>query len=343
MVEADDKQVAGEPEVGGVPETELRVAPGPHLVDTTLTTRRMMVDVLIALAPVVLAGLWMFRGGLLVQLAICIASCLAAEALFTAMRKRPPQLGDFSAVVTGAILGLSLPSGAPWFVGFIGSFAAIGLGKVVFGGVGANLFNPAMVGRAFVMIAFPAALGASAYVLPESTIEGLTAATPLTAMKQTGAAAPLWSLFLGVTNGSLGETSALACLLGGAYLLVRRTASWEIPAGIVAAVLVLGGLVNVFNPGSDWTVVHHLFSGSLLFGAFYIATDPVSSPLTPLGKFIFGAGTGALVLMIRALSGYPEGVMFSILLMNAVVPLINRWTIPVPVGGPTPAPAAPTS
>jgi electron transport complex protein RnfD len=246
-------------------------------------------------------------------------------------------------VVTGAILGLSLPSGAPWYVGLIGSFAAIGLGKVVFGGVGGNIFNPAMVGRAFVMIAFPAALGASAYVLPESTIEGLTAATPLTAMKQTGAVAPLGTLFLGATNGSLGETSALACLLGGAYLVIRRTASWEIPAGMVGAVLVLGGVGDLLGAGGAWNAVHHLFSGSLLFGAFYIATDPVSSPLTPKGKLIFGAGAGALVLLIRGLSGYPEGVMFSILLMNAMVPLINRWTIPTPVGGPVPAPPAPAT
>lgn len=342
MAAAPDKPETEAP-ADTTPETELRVAPGPHLVNTSLTTRRMMVDVLIALAPVVLAGLWMFRGGLLVQLLICVVSCAAAEALFTYMRRRPLPLGDFSAVVTGAILGLSLPSGAPWYVGVIGSFAAVGLGKVVFGGVGANLFNPAMVGRAFVMIAFPAALGASAYVLPESGIAGLTAATPLTAMKQTGASAPLLDLFLGLTNGSVGETSALACLLGGAYLVIRRTASWEIPAGIVAAVLVLGGIGDLTRGASDWTVLHHLCSGSLLFGAFYIATDPVSSPLTPRGKWIFGIGVGALVLLIRSLSGYPEGVMFSVLLMNAVTPLINRWTVPVPVGGSVPERGRPRS
>ena len=314
----------------------LHIAPGPHTFSTSLTTRRMMVDVLIALIPVLAVSFYVFRLYAAIQLVICIVSALAAEALFMAMRGKRATLSDFSAVVTGAILALSLPAHAPWYVGAVGAFVAIGLGKVIFGGLGQNIFNPAMLGRAFAMIAFPAAVGASAYVWKNCPIDGLTQATPLTALKQLGQNTGLLPLFYGTTNGSLGETSALACLLGGGYLCLRRTASWEIPAGVIAAVAVIGGLIQILHPGTGWTVLHELFGGALLFGAFYIATDPVSSPLTPRGKFIFGVGIGALVMLIRKLSGYPEGVMFSVLIMNALVPLMNRWTIPSPVGGPVP-------
>ena len=314
----------------------LHVAPGPHAFSTSLTTRRMMFDVLLALVPVFAASLWQFRLYTVIQLVICMVSALLAETLFTAMRKKPILIRDGSALVTGAILAFSLPAKAPWYVGAVGSFVAIGIGKVIFGGLGQNIFNPAMLGRAFVMIAFPAFLGATAYVVPDAAIDGLSRATPLTTLKQLGQNTGLLPLFLGTTNGSLGETSALACLLGGAYLCLRRTASWEIPAGIVSAVAAIAGLMQWLAPVAGWTVLHELFSGALLFGAFYIATDPVTSPLTPRGKFVFGLGVGALVMLIRKLSGYPEGVMFAVLIMNAVVPLINQWTIPTPVGGVVP-------
>lgn len=322
------------------PKTEsaapvLHVAPGPHLFSGALTTRRMMFDVLLALVPVLIASLVVFRLYTVIQLGICVVSCLIAEWVFTAMRGRKATLGDGSAAVTGAILGLSLPASAPWYVGFVGSFVAIGLGKVVFGGLGNNIFNPAMVGRAFVMIAFPAALGATAYVVPDAALDGLTRATPLTALKMLGESTGLLPLFLGTTNGSLGETSAVACLLGGLYLCWRRTASWEIPAGALLAVAAIGGVMTLASAGY-WGVLRELSSGALLFGAFYIATDPVSSPLTPKGKWIFGVGFGAVVMLIRKLSGYPEGVMFAVLIMNSLVPLINRWTIPTPVGGVVP-------
>jgi len=314
------------------------VAPGPHIVNTTLTTRKMMLDVVIGLVPVLIAAGIVFQLYALQQIAVCVASCLAAEAMFMSLRRRPVTLVDFSAVVTGLILALSLPGTAPWYVGVIGSFAAIGLGKVVFGGLGQNIFNPAMVGRAFVMIAFAHLLGATAYQNPAANVQAITQATPMQVFKQTGAVEPLWNLFLGNTNGSLGETSALACLIGGLYILLRRTASWEIPAGLIGAVAVLAGLQNALHPQASWTVLHHLLGGALLFGAFFIATDPVSSPLTPKGKFIFGIGIGVLVMLMRTFSSYPEGVMFAVLLMNALVPLINRWTVPRPVGGPMPAP-----
>jgi electron transport complex protein RnfD len=312
----------------------LEVAPGPHIMRGALTTRRMMLDVMIALLPVLAASVAVFRLYAVKQVVLCVVSCVAAEALFEAMRGRRPRIDNLSAVVTGLILAFSLPGTAPWYVAVVGSAAAVGLGKAVFGGIGQNIFNPAMVGRAFVMICFASALGSSAYEAPASGVDALTQATPLYVLKQSGGSTPLWDLFIGNTNGSLGETSALACLLGGAYLVIRRSAAWQIPAGVLLATAVLAGLQNVLNPGSDWTAAHHLLGGALLFGAFYIATDPVSSPITPKGRFLFGLGVGSLVMLLRVFSGYPEGVMFAVLLMNSVTPLINRWTIPRPVGGP---------
>ncbi len=320
----------------------IHVAPSPHLGGEGLTTRRMMIDVLIGLAPVMIMAVVVFQWYAVKQVGLCVLAALAAEAIFTLWRGRQPTLQDGSAAVTGLILGLSLPWSAPWYVGLIGAFAAVGLGKIIFGGLGQNLFNPAMVGRAFVMIAFPAALGASAYAMTGSQIDVITQATPLTAAQQQSGDIPgVWAMFIGNTNGSLGETSALACLLGGLYLCFRRSASWEIPAGIIGAVVVLAGIENLLNPGGSFTLLHQVFGGALLFGAFFIATDPVSSPLTPWAKAIFGIGIGALVMLMRRFSGYPEGVMFAVLLMNAVAPLLNRWTIPTPVGGPVPVKTAP--
>ena len=311
----------------------IQVSPSPHLFQSASNTRRMMVDVLIGLAPVVAMSLFVFRGYALFQLAVCLGACLLAELLFVKMRGRPLTLKDGSAIVTGVILAMSLPGTAPWYVGTIAAFVAIGIGKIIFGGVGMNLFNPAMVGRAFVMISFAGALAASGFEDARSAVDAISQATPMNAYKMNGVVAPLSDLFWGTTNGSLGETSALACLLGGFYLVIRRTASWEIPAGLLAAVLVLGGVADLTGPADGWRVLHHILGGSLLFGAFFIATDPVSSPLTPKGKFIFGLGTGMLIMLLRFFSSYPEGVMFAVMLMNALTPLINRWTIPTPFGG----------
>ncbi len=306
----------------------LHVAPSPHLVNSTVSTRRMMIDVLIALVPVVGMALYLFRLYAAQQLAICVFSCLAAEFIFVKMRQKPITLSDFSAVVTGLILALSLPATAPWYVGVIASGVAIGIGKIIFGGLGMNIFNPAMVGRAFVMISFAGVMGAAAYERAGSTVDAMSQATPMNLLKEAGTLTPLPELFWGLTNGSLGETSAFACLLGGIYLCVRRTASWEIPAGVLSAVAVIAALADWRAGFTGLLTLQHLLGGSLLFGAVFIATDPVSSPLTPKGKFIFGLGVGALVMLLRLFSGYPEGVMFAVLLMNAVTPLINRWTIP---------------
>jgi electron transport complex protein RnfD len=344
----DEPDQAGEVPRGAQPY----VAPSPHLYDSTFTTRGMMRDVLIGLAPALVMAVVVFRWYAVVQVGLCVLACLAAEALFTRMRGRKLPLSDLSATVTGVILGLSYPATAPWYVAIIGSFVAVGLGKVVFGGLGYNLFNPAMVGRAFVMLSFAKEMGASAYREAGASLAIITQATPLTVAKKYGADlaagkvdtsqlpdALQWDgllpLLVGNVNGSLGETSSLALLLGGIYLCVRRSASWEIPVSCIGAAAVCALLANLCGV-SQFSMLHQLLSGALLFGAFFIATDPVSSPLSPKGKIIFGAGVGMLIVLIRVFSGYPEGVMFAVLLMNAAVPLINRWTIPRPLGGPLP-------
>lgn len=320
------------------PSPQLHVAPGPHLSSHSLTTRKMMLDVLLGLAPVLVMSMVVFRWYAVLQVSVCVAGCLIAESLFARWRGRAASLSDLSAVVTGVILGLSLPWSAPWYVGAVASFVAIGLGKSVFGGLGQNIFNPAMVGRAFVMISFASVMGATSYVRSGAALEILTQATPLTAAKQAaGAEMPgLWLMFLGNINGSLGETSVLACLLGGLYLCWRRSASWEVPASVLLGAMVVAGLANLINPHTPLTALRHLMSGALVFGAFFIATDPVTCPLTKRGKVVFGAGVGALVVILRLFSNYPEGVVFAVLLMNAMVPLINRWMVPKPLGGPLP-------
>ncbi len=311
----------------------INVAPAPHLSSISMTTQKMMTDVMIALMPVVFMSIFIFRAYAIKQLFICITASLAAEALFVKMRGKALTLNDFSAVVTGIILAMSLPGTAPWYVGVIASIVAIGIGKIIFGGLGMNIFNPAMVGRAFVMISFAGALAASGYEDPQSVVDAISQATPMDLFKQGGYVPPLSDLFWGTTNGSLGETSAIACILGGIYLCVRRTASWQIPAGLILAVCVIGLVHTLLGSESGWTIRHHLFGGAMLFGAFFIATDPVTSPLTGKGKFIFGVGVGFFIMLLRLFSGYPEGVMFAVLLMNALTPLINRWTVPMPFGG----------
>ena len=242
----------------------IHVSPSPHLVQTASSTRRLMVDVLIALLPVVAMSLFVFRGYALFQLAVCTGGCMLAEEIFVRMRRRQSTLKDGSAIVTGIILAMSLPGTAPWYVGLVAAFVAIGIGKIIFGGLGMNLFNPAMVGRAFVMISFAGALAASGFEDVRSAVDAISQATPMDAYKMNGVVTPLTQLFWGTTNGSLGETSALACLLGGTYLIIRRTASWEIPAGLLTAVVLLGGLADLAGPSDGWTctisLADHCFS-----------------------------------------------------------------------------------
>ena len=310
----------------------IHVAPSPHINDASARTQKMMMDVILALLPVIALSIYLFRFYAVKQLFICVFACMGAELLFVRMRGKALTLKDCSAVVTGIILALSLPGSAPWFVGVLASVVAIGIGKIIFGGLGMNIFNPAMVGRAFVMIAFAQLMGAASYENVTGLVDAVSGATPLSALKFNGISVGTASLFWGTTNGSLGETSTAACLLGGLFLVFRKTVSWQIPSGILLSVALIAGITDVADAHSGLFLLHHLFGGALMFGAFFIATDPVTSPLTPKGKWIFGLGTGFLIMILRLFSGYPEGVMFAVLMMNAVTPLINRWTTPQPMG-----------
>jgi len=336
-------------------EPTLHIAPSPHMRESGYTTRRMMVDVLIALTPTTAAAIFFYHQWAIIQLLLCVGGCLVTEAVFTHARKRKLSLGDLSAVVTGVILALSLPWNTPWFISLIASVVAISLGKMIFGGLGMNLFNPAMVGRTFVMLAFAGAVGAPAYVvgvdrnpgnetivtvadhtaLDGSALDGISSATPLTAHKQNGTDIPVGWLVLSSCYSSLGERGIFV-LIGGFFLLMRRTISWRIPLGAIISVALIAGIRDLAGYSDGWTITHHLFSGAFFLGAFFILTDPVTSPVTSKGRWIFGLLFGALVMLLRILSNYPEGVMFSILLVNALVPLINRWTIPKPFGGVVP-------
>ncbi len=304
----------------------IETAPGPHLSAAGDTTRRMMFDVLIGLAPVAVAAIWFFRGPAVAQLIAALVGALATEAVFAKVRRKPIQLADGSAAITAVILAFSLPPQLPLVMTLIGAVVAVALGKMVFGGLGYNIFNPAMVGRAFLMISFSAAM--VDWSAPAG-VDATTGATPLA-----DGAATLRALAVGNVSGSLGETSAIAILIGGLWLLLRRSADWRLTLGMLIGVAVLAPVDRLLDGvGQNLTVVEHLLSGSVMLGAFFIVTDPVTSPLTRSGRWIFGLGVGLLVVVIRLFGSQPEGVMYAVLLMNAVTTLINRWTRTKPVGG----------
>jgi electron transport complex protein RnfD len=304
-----------------------------------------MFDVLVALIPATLAGLWFFGiGGLLVLLA-CILGCTMTEWVFSATEARREKLLDGSGFVTGLLLGLTLPPSLPLWMAFVGGMVSIGLGKLIWGGLGHNLFNPALVGRAFLLATFPTAMTtwtpaagpgqffeihASNLAAPFMHVDydGVSSATPLGLMKFESQSTALADLLVGNTSGCIGETSGLLLLLGGFYLLWRQIIDWRIPAGIMLAVAVLSGLLHVADANHYPGPLFSVFAGSLLIGAFFMATDPVSSPVTPRGAWLFGVGVGLLVVLIRNFGGFPEGVMYAILLMNAATPLIDRYTQP---------------
>ena len=326
----------------------LQVTSSPHTAGPYYTTQLMMLEVALALVPAMVVAIWVFKWFAIYQVGLCILTCIVSEFVFTKMRGYETRLSDLSAVVTGLILGLSLPWSAPWQIAVVGSVIAIGVGKIAYGGLGFNIFNPAMVGRAFVMISFATAMGSGAYLAtgPEvadsvGSIDVVSQATPLTQLKSADDFTPLWqgtmltSAMTGMRNGSLGEISVLAILLGGIYLIIRRISSWRIPLGMLLAVFVCGALTAVTSPvAAVQCGTLYLINGAVMFGAFFIATDPVTSPMTPKGQWIFGIGVGVLTMVIRLFSGYPEGVMFAVLIMNALVPILNNTTVPKPFGSP---------
>lgn len=318
-------------------EPVFRVSSPPHLFEGT-TTRQIMYEVCAAMIPLFIVSVVMFGVAAIVLVVATVAGCLATEALFNWARGHgQSSLKDGSAVVTGLILAFSLPptmaAGNRFYMAFMGGVVAIALAKMVFGGLGQNLFNPAMVGRAFLMVCFPAAM---VNWQPTNFMEGvdaMTMATPLYAAAKGEALPGLWALLIGNVGGSLGETSALAALLGGLYLVFRRIADWRQPVAVLGTVAIFAAITHLFNSDLYPPPSFHLLSGALMFGAFFIATDYVGAPVTPLGRWIFGVGVGVLVMVIRLFGAYPEGFMFAILIMNAVTPLIERWTRPTPFGG----------
>lgn len=303
-------------------------------------TKWIMWQVNLALVPVVAAAAYFFGIGVLLVIAAASAGALLPE--YVVNKGRRNTIRDGSAVITGTLLALTLPPSIPLWMAFVGGSSAIILGKLIFGGIGYNIFNPALVGRAFLQAAFPAAmttwslpgdagsflkLHGDTFALPlmQPQVDAISEASPLAAMKFDGVGTDTASLLFGSTAGSIGETSAIIILLAGAYLIARGVMNWRIPVSILATVYVLAAVLNFFDPAQP-EPLFHLLSGGLMLGAVFMATDPVTSPLTQRGVVVFGIGIGILVIVIRVWGGLPEGVMFAILLMNAFVPIINRLT-----------------
>ena len=319
----------------------LLITASPHL-GAGASTPQIMWNVVASLAPVVAAAAYFFGPSAVLVVAAATAGAVATEHLFG----KRGTLGDGSAVITGILLGLTLPAGLPLWMAFVGGAFGIGIAKLLFGGLGQNVFNPALLGRAFLQATFPVAMttfpplaGAGdwwrlrgdnfawPFASPRA-LDAVTSASPLGRMKFEQAGTPLSDLVLGTTSGSLGETSGLLILLCGGYLALRNYLNWRIPASIFATVAVLAAGLHALAPARYPGALFMLFSGGLMLGAMYMATDLVTSPVTNLGCWVFGAGVGLLVVVIRLWGGLAEGVMYSILIMNSLVPYLNRWTQP---------------
>ncbi len=295
----------------------LTAASSPHILHPD-TTRGIMSDVVIALAPAAVYGCILFGWQAAAVLAVCIITAVASEFLWNLALKKPQSVGDISAVVTGLLLGMNLPASIPLWQAAIGSVAAIIVVKQMFGGIGCNFANPAIAARIILLVSFPGSM--TKFTEPVSDI--VTSATPLAAESGTYT---LKSLFFGMHPGSLGETSAFLLIVGGIYLLLRRVISPVIPLCFIGTVAVLS-LIS----GEDLAV--SLFGGGLMIGAIFMATDYTTSPTTALGKAVFGIGCGLITFIIRKFGALPEGVSYSILLMNILVPYINRYTLSKPFG-----------
>jgi len=304
---------------------KLDLTTSPHL-HSKWSAKKAMWMVVLSLLPSTAAAVIFF--GLYQLLIIIVAAGFAngTEAAIQAVRKKKVSLYDGSAMITGLLLALTLPPNFSLAATALGAVVAIGLGKQIFGGLGYNIFNPALVGRAFLQAAFPAAI--TTWTKPNFVVDSITSATPLSAFKFDKIATSLGSMFWGNIGGSLGETSAIAVLIGGIFLIAIGIANWRVPLSMTISIIVFGGLFWLINPVKYPTPFFQLFAGGFLFGAFFMATDWVTSPITGKGMWLFGFGIGAVVVVIRLFGGLPEGVMYSILFMNAFVPLINRYTVP---------------
>lgn len=332
------------PDVG----TTLEIRTSPHILSGH-SVNAIMFNVVLALLPVSAFAVYAFGLSAVLVLSVSVASCLLSEWAICRLARRESTLSDWSVAITGLLYGLTLPAGLPLWMVALGGGIAVGLGKALFGGLGFNTFNPALVGRAFLQAAFPVAmttwspafaagrfsgLGASTLTFPFSrpVYDALTSATPLALWKFEHQAADVGDLALGFVSGSTGETSALLILVGGAYLIARNMMNWRIPASIFAAVFALSGALHALDPQAYASPGFMLLSGGLMLGAVFMASDMVGSPMTSRGCLAYGALIGVLVVVIRTWGGMPEGVMYAILLGNAVTPLLDRWIQPVPYG-----------
>ena len=296
---------------------KLTLSVSPH-IHSGRSTRRIMLDVIIALMPAIAAGTVIFGLRALLLVAVCAASCVIFELLFNLIIKKDQTISDLSAVVTGILIALNVPATAPIWQCVVGSLFAIVLVKCVFGGIGCNVVNPAIAARVFMLISF-GTMAQSAYPTIVDTASG---ATPLTQIAE-GQTPKLFDVFFGVIGGTIGETCTFALLLGFAYLLIRRVISWHIPVSIIGCAFVFSFFMEGFNAMSALMLV---MSGGLFIGAIFMATDYVTSPSTAWGKIIFGVGVGLITCLIRYFGTYPEGVSFAILFMNILTPYIDSWT-----------------
>lgn len=301
----------------------LIISSSPHLRSQD-TTQQLMVGVLIALIPVTAASLYFFGSRAALLILNCIFTALATEVIVLGLRKKPLAITDGSAAVTGLLLALILPPTTSWYAASLGSVFAILVGKHIFGGLGANIFNPALIARAFLMATYPKML--TTFIKPRF-VDAVSSATPLVLKKFSQTLTPSLDLFLGNISGSLGETSAICIIVGGLYLLIRKIADWRIPLSLILTTVIISSFSFIIKPANG-SVLFHLLSGGLLLGAFFMATDPATTPVTKKGRYIFGIACGGLIMLIRYFSALPEGVMYSILFMNALTPLINRYTVP---------------
>lgn len=311
---------------------DLTLTTSPHS-HSGVGTARIMWIVNLSLLPCLASGLYFFGPGVLLPIAGAVAGAAGAEWAIGRLNRRPSTIRDGSACLTGLLLGLTLPPGFPPLAALLGGVVAIGIGKAVFGGLGNNIFNPALVGRAFLQACFPAMMTDWSKAL--GAVDAVSSATPLGWLKFSPPEVPAaqvttatGQLFLGNIGGSIGETSALAILVGAAVLLATRVAHWHIMASMLAGGFLFGGLFHLLEIARAPSPLFHLLAGGYLFGAVFMATDYVTSPSTWKGQWIFGLGIALLTILIRLFGGLPEGVMYSILLMNAAVPLINRGTRP---------------
>ena len=307
-------------------EHKLVVSASPH-VHSGDTFQKNMYGVLIALIPAFLVALYVFRLDALVITACAVLFCMGFEYLIVRyIMKKEPTILDGSAIITGVLLAFNVPSNLPIWILALGCLFAIGVVKLTFGGLGNNIFNPAIAGRIFLLISFPAQMTTWPATAIAGEVDALSSATVLGVLQETPEALPgLQEMFLGTINGSLGEMSVLALLLLG-YMLWKRIITWHIPISILGTVALFSLILYLFEPVPMYNPLIHLFSGGLMLGAIFMATDYVTSPMTKKGMLIYGVGIGLITMAVRLWGAYPEGVSFAILLMNALTPLINNYT-----------------